>query len=78
MGNNTCLSRGLHSPNTFLFIIKTLLPINSDKFISEIYMLHMFMKDYNITEVTGGLVVRAGISVTRTVLSWSGGHESEL
>ena len=28
-------------------------------------------------EVTGGLVVRAGVSVTWTVLSWSGGHEFE-
>ena len=28
-------------------------------------------------EVTDGLMVRAGISVTWTVLSWSGGHEFE-
>ena len=36
------------------------------------------MWDYNgITEVTDGRVVRAGVSVTWTVLTWSGGHEFE-
>ena len=34
------------------------------------------MKSY-LAEVTDGLVVRAGISVTWTALSWSGGHEFE-
>ena len=35
------------------------------------------LRVYIYTEVIDGLVVRAGVSVTCNVLSWSGGHEFE-
>ena len=41
----------------------------------EITVLKQYIKLTRVSEVTDGWVVKAGVSVTWNVLSWSGGHE---
>ena len=44
-------------------------------FIDELPLISCLISNIRQVEVTGGRVVRAGLSVTRNVLSWSDGHE---
>ena len=46
-------------------------------FTQKVVCSALFIRSSNMRGVTDGQVVRAGVSVTWNVLSWSGGHEFE-
>ena len=65
-----------HSSESFIKVTKVIHEGHSSRLFSVIHQAHSSRILIRV-ETTDGLVVRAGVSLTWNVLSWSGGHEFE-